>query len=176
MFLIIFSSHWPSAGPRQDVSWLTSPHSFYPLILKHHNFQFLCVGFEIFWEQKCPRPAILYFEWSVVINILLPGILLIMLRQRQVLAGEAVDQRQSVILLDQSEPSNGFQWEVLEEVSRGGGCQRQGQEPGTSWYQLEQWACADSDDDQQPVTKGHDIELNSIGTCGLNRTKMNCIL
>ena len=89
---------------------------------------------------------------------------------------EAVDQRQSVILLDQSEPRNGFQWEVLEEVSRGGGCQRQGQEPGTSWYQLEQWACADSDDDQQPVTKGHDIELNSIGTCGLNRTKMNCVL
>ena len=119
---------------------------------------------------------ILYFEWSVVINILLPGRLLIMLRQRQVLAGEAVDQRQSVILLDHSEPCNGFQWEVLEEVTRGGGCQSQGQEPGTSWYQLEQWACADSDDDQQPVTKGHDIELNSIGTCGLNRTKMNCVL
>ena len=170
------SSHWPSAGPRQDVWWVTWSHSFYPLILKHHNFQFLCVRFETYKTEMTPTHYIIFWVVCSIINILLPGRLLIMLRQRQVLAGEAVDQRQSVILLDHSEPCNGFQWEVLEEVTRGGGCQSQGQEPGTSWYQLEQWACADSDDDQQPVTKGHDIELNSIGTCGLIRTKMNCVL
>ena len=81
-----------------------------------------------------------------------------MLRPRQVFVGKAVDQRQSVILLDQSESCNGFQWEVLEEVWRGGGCQEPGS--GTSWCQHEHWACAGSDDSgdtQQPVTRGQAI-------------------